>query len=90
MNSDELMSILEKLHIPRIAYGIRELSAWDGFCILEAEGQWSLAYSSRGKVTASIHCESESQACKLLLEKLKGEFFKDGGILNTPEQMERT
>lgn len=74
MNSEELRSLLDKNDIPHIAYGIRELSAWEGFCILEEGGIWSFVYSSRGRVTTSIRCRDESHACQLLLEELKEEF----------------
>lgn len=74
MNTIELTSLLDNKAIPRIAYGIGKLSAWDGFCIPEDEGVWSLVYSSRGKVTDAQQCANEDQACRLLLERLQEEF----------------
>jgi len=74
VTANELELVLAQAGIPRIAYGIREISAWEGFCIIESEGVWSFVYSSRGKITHSVRCASESQACELLLEKLQEEF----------------
>lgn len=70
MNKEDLRQLLKSKNVPHQSYSLDGLKDGECLCIINENNSWRIIYNSRGRITQTIECKSEDDACDKLYQMI--------------------